>query len=244
MHTANPGCRHFVPAASFVVPAGPTRDFELDARLACSERDFIRELDPRSPRPRLGFPRYVRSMRASVDQCRLSTSAMRHDVRARSERPNPHPSRKPVAPLTGPVGFSDVYALTVFAPFGVERAKPQRATKILQKSVELLCRQQAGRVISAGRQTPSEGPAQCGGDPPRNLPSTPYRRQLAATEVWRVFRRAIVLTVTSSKTLLGGRGSARSKASWPRLSFRRPPAKVNAFRKAGVLSTVSCPRVR
>lgn len=96
-------------------------------------------------------------------------------------------------------------------PFRGSTGQAQRATEIRQRSGCFSTTSEAGQVTSAGRQTPSEGPAQCGGDPPRDPAEHSLCRRLAATEGWRDFRRARVLTVTNSKTLLGGRGAVRGQ---------------------------------
>lgn len=209
MHTETPGCQRLVPAASFVAPAGATRDLAFGTRVACSECDCIRGLDPRSPRPRLGFPRYVQGNAGfcestpPVDFCnetrRTSTLRAPQSSPVSETCRTPHRAqavsltfaRCPSSPLSGFDG-----------PGAASHGNPAKKRMLLDH-------QRTGQVTSAGRQTPSEGPAQCGGDPPREPAKHSLCHRLAATEGWRDFRRARVLTVTSSKTLLGGRGAVR-----------------------------------
>lgn len=146
-----PGSRRVVPTAPLAAPAGTSSGFAF--RRLSSVGEIPVHLTPASVfRGTSGVP-------ALLDPRRLSTSAKRYDLWAHSESPILARLGNLWSPLRGFFGFSDVALPGRFKPLSelgrAKRSEPRKSRTMAIPPSD----QQAGQVISAGRQNPSEGPA-------------------------------------------------------------------------------------
>jgi hypothetical protein len=162
-----------------------------------------------------------------LDRRRLPTSADRFDVRARPRAPSPSPARiaRPLA------GHRDSYVCATSA--SGETRHPQRANPILHTTESRMPLARPATGTGLGRQGRAEGLARLRESAP---PRFPAEHLVSST---RCHERLGVSSAAPRDMAPFERPCPLAHELTRGPSFRRPPAKENAFQKTEVLSTAS-----